>query len=89
MATLVKKQPIKKRRRTEPFTGPQETVEEFLARGGKITRTRARRMIGDPIVIDAIDDADAPAEDPSAGGGGGGDDGGAPQKEEEENNVKD
>jgi hypothetical protein len=34
MATLVK--PIKKRR-TEPFTGPQETVEEFLARGGKIT----------------------------------------------------
>jgi hypothetical protein len=36
--TLVKQQPIKKRRRTaEPFTGPQETVEEFLARGGEIT----------------------------------------------------
>jgi len=35
MATLVK-QPIKKKR-TEPFTGPQETVEEFLARGGEIT----------------------------------------------------
>ena len=36
-STLVKKkQPIKKRR-TEPFTGPQETVEEFLARGGEIT----------------------------------------------------
>jgi len=43
MVTLGK--PIKKRR-TEPFTGPQETVEEFLARGGKITMGPPARAPG-------------------------------------------
>ena len=46
-STLVKKKPMKKRR-TEPFTGPQETVEEFLARGGEITVIPPVRAPGEP-----------------------------------------
>ena len=40
MATLVKPMAKKKKykkKNAEPFTGPQETVEEFLARGREIT----------------------------------------------------
>jgi hypothetical protein len=45
MATLVKQ--LTKKKRTEPFTGPQETVEEFLARGGEITVIPPNRAPGE------------------------------------------
>ena len=48
-STLVKKKQSMKKRRTEPFTGPQETVEEFLARGGEITVIPPVRAPGETV----------------------------------------